>query len=127
MDLRPDGKSHKMHSTILPGGHVQHMVFQVGDCQWDSLIPIPDTLISGNKGMKRVLQGRELWRDGLKKQCGAPKLCDGIETRAQCTARPALDRREGGEGLLYTTEFENQSDFLNHAAQRPFGVIIGTA
>ncbi|RPB06531.1 hypothetical protein P167DRAFT_497490 [Morchella conica CCBAS932] len=53
------------------------MVFRIGDCFWDTTIPISAGLISAPKGMKRVLQERGLWRIGLLKQCGTDECVQG--------------------------------------------------
>jgi hypothetical protein len=74
-------------------------------------------LIGENKGMKRVLQERGLWRDGLKKQCDAPKLREDIETEAQYTAHLELDCCERGKDCCALWILGNLSDFLNEKSQ----------
>lgn len=73
MNLRPGGKQPVMHSTKWGEGIEQSMVFVNGDRDWDTGMPIPPELIGKPKGIKRVLQERGLWRQGLKKQCGRQK------------------------------------------------------
>jgi len=45
------------------------MVFRHGDREWNSNVPIRDELLGEPKGIKRILQVRGLWYEGLKKQC----------------------------------------------------------
>jgi hypothetical protein len=73
MNLRPGGKQPAMHSTKWGDGIEQSMVFLDGDKDWGSGIPIPLELVGKPKGIKRVLQERGLWNEGLKKQCGRQK------------------------------------------------------
>lgn len=80
ININPGGKQPIMHDTYY-AGNVQSMVFRIGDCFWDTTIPISAGLITAPKGMKQVLQERELWRIGLLKQCGSDKK--------------KMDRREG--------------------------------
>ena len=59
-----------MHPTVLPDGTVRNVIYRRGDRQWGSAALIDETLV-GPKGMKRVLQERGLWKEGIRKQCGA--------------------------------------------------------
>src|ERR1700753_4056172 len=63
-----------MQNTVFgPDNTVQYMVFQPGDVDFKTGLPIPDDLLGQPKGLKRVLQERGLWRPKLKKQCGRVK------------------------------------------------------
>jgi hypothetical protein len=83
MNLGSGGKQPKMHHTTLPNGQVQSMTFNSEDRIWGSDIPIPDSFVGLPKGMKRVLEERNLWRDGLKKQCGVVKAKDNLNDAGQ--------------------------------------------
>jgi len=49
------------------------MVYQNGDIDWDTGLPISPDLVGMSKALKRVLQECGLWREGLRKQCNAGK------------------------------------------------------
>ena len=42
------------------------MVFRYGDREWNNEVLIGDELLGKPKGIKRILQKRGLWREGLK-------------------------------------------------------------
>ena len=56
MNLDPGGKQPKMHSTILPDGMEQGMIFRQTDYQWGSNLLIAEDFFGKPKGMKRILQ-----------------------------------------------------------------------
>jgi len=113
MNLGPGGKQPQMHATILSDGRTQRMVFRYDDRIWESpSILISHTLIGQPKGMKRVLQERGLWRDGLKKQCSAAKAKEDTETETQYNARLELDHCEKGKDCCALRILESQPDFL---------------
>jgi transposase len=118
MNLGPGGKQPKMHNTILPQiqaddiEHVQCMVYMHGDKIWETDTLIPESLVGQPKGLKRVLQERGLWIDGLKKQCGTTKTKEDIETESQSAAYTELDRCKRGKHCCALRIMENQPDFL---------------
>ena len=120
MNLRPGGKQPRMRDTKWGNGIHQSMVFQEGDKEWGTDIPISRELIGQAKGMKRVLQERGLWREGLKKQCGRPKKERSSnfeerlfqETLEQYEARIA-DRCQLGKNCCALRILEDQDDFRN--------------
>ena len=71
MNLGLGGKQPAIHPTVLPDGTVQSMVYQQGDRQWGSIALIEEPLVGKPKGMTRVLQERGLWKEDIRKQCGA--------------------------------------------------------
>jgi len=74
MNLRPEGKQPVMHSTRLSDGTLQNMIYQWIDREWEyPHHPIKDKNIGKPKGMKRVLQERQLWKYNLLKQWGQEK------------------------------------------------------
>jgi transposase len=118
MNLGSGGKQLKMHHTTLPNGQVQSMTFNSEDCTWGSDIPIPDSFVGLPKGMKRVLEERNLWRDGLKKQCGVVKAKDNLNDAGQQSYSAEahtseLDRCQKGKNCCALRILENQPDFLN--------------
>ena len=114
MNLGPGGKQPLMRNTTLGVGGIQYMVFQQGDKDLDTGIPIPDNLIGQAKGMKRVLQERGLWRPELKRQCTKPtgkskdpgKSKEGSESKT-------LDACAPGGNCCALRIMEDQPDFLN--------------
>ena len=90
MNMGPGGKQLQMHNTILPKGTEQSMVFRQTDYQWGSNLLIAEDLVGKPKGMKRTLQERGLWQEGLKKQCGKAKK-EEQETEQHYQARPEID------------------------------------
>lgn len=76
MNMNPGGKQPVMRSTSFQSKH-QSMVFLPDEA------PHP-TLIGKPKGLKRVLEERGLWRDGLTKRCGKSKGEKGSSVLDQC-------------------------------------------
>jgi len=134
MNLSPGGKQARMRDTHFTscsdGVQVyQQMVFQLGDCHpYGTDIPIPRNWIGEPKGMKRVLQERGLWRDGLLKQCGRQKKAKTAgqfservfeETIERYEARTA-DKCESGQGccalriLDAELDFQTEKSMLEH-------------
>ena len=62
-----------MHDTVIQNGTVQSMMFRYGDRKWNSAVLVSDEFLGKPKGIKRILQERGLWREGLKKQCAREK------------------------------------------------------
>jgi hypothetical protein len=120
MNLGPGGKQPTMRPTTLRDGTDQSMVYQPGDCEWDDPTrPISAEMIGKAKGMKRVLQERGLWIDGLKKQCGRQKKKKSHfserlfeETMGEYEARTA-DRCEAGKDCCALRILEVEPDFAN--------------
>lgn len=122
MNLNPGGKKPTMHDTVMADGTPQSMVFKATDCQWESTVLVSDDLVGRPKGMKRVLQERGLWQDGLKKQCGREKkkktgnsgfgdrLFD--QTMEDLEARDT-DKCEEGKTCCALRILEAQPDFKN--------------
>ena len=129
MNLHPGGKQPEMHDTkwsnARAGGRTieQSMIFQQGDLEWNTDIPISPELIGKAKGMKRILQERGLWREGLKKQCGRPKKEKKSnfeervfqETMEHYQARIS-DRCETGKDCCALRILEAQDDFKNEVS-----------
>ena len=61
MNLNPGGAQPKMQDTVF-AGETQRMVFSADGA------PFPD-LIGQPKGIRRVVTGRGLWVEGIKKRC----------------------------------------------------------
>ena len=101
-----------MHNTILPNGTEQSMVFRQTDYQWGSNLLIAEDLVGKPKGMKRILQERGLWQEGLKKQCGEARK-EEQETEQHYQARLEIDRCEKGKGCCALRLLESEPDFLN--------------
>jgi hypothetical protein len=117
MNLRPGGKQPEMHDTTWGDGIAQRMIFQGGDTDWDTGLLISPELVGKPKGMKRILQERGLWREGMKKQCGRQKKEKKSfeervfqETIEQYQARVA-DRCEAGKDCCALRILEAQDDF----------------
>ena len=80
-------------------------------------------MVGQAKGMKRILQERGLWKDGLKKQCGREKkkrrggFDDPVfeETMEKYEARTA-DRCEEGKGCCALRILEAEPDFKNEVS-----------
>lgn len=122
MNLRPGGKQPLMHATKWGNGVCQSMVFLADDKNWDTDIPISPELVGQPKGIKRVLQERGLWTEGLKKQCGRQKKDSSTfeervfqETLEQYQDRVA-DRCEVGKHCCALRILENQDDFKNEVS-----------
>jgi hypothetical protein len=127
MNLNPGGKQSVLHDTEWGSdGRKQSMVFKDDDKEWGSDKPILKELIGKAKGMKRVLQERGLWREGLKKQCGREKKKGAKkrsnfeervfqETMEQYQARVA-DRCEVGKDCCALRILEGQDDFKNEVS-----------
>jgi hypothetical protein len=126
MNLNPDGKQAVLRNTEWGDGHKQSMVFEEGDKEWGSDEPIAEELLGEAKGMRRILQERGLWREGLKKQCGREKKKGGKkrsnfeervfqETMEQYQARIA-DRCEVGKDYYALQILEAQDDFKNEVS-----------
>ena len=86
------------------------MVYQQGDRQWGSIALIEVTLEGKPKDTKRVLQEQGLWKEGIRKQCGAVSKED-TETDTEFNARKELDRCERGKDCYAMRILENQSGF----------------
>lgn len=114
MNLRPGGKQPVMHSTTMKDGQYQSMVFEPGDCLWETDIPISPHLIGCPKGMQRVMQERGIWEDDLRKQCGSEKKKDkgGAETEEERELRQ-IDQCEKGKTCCALRILENEDDFKN--------------
>ena len=91
---------------------LQSMVCQQGGRQWGSIALIEETL----EGSQKVLQERGLWKEGIRKQCGAVSEED-TETDAEFDARKELDRRERGKYCCAMRILENQSGFHHEKSQ----------
>ena len=52
INLGPGGKQPKMHPKITPQYLVQSMVYQNGDTDWDTAVPISTDLVEMPKGLK---------------------------------------------------------------------------
>lgn len=124
MNLRPGGKQPEMHKTKWGGNGIeQSMVFQEGDKDWDTDIPISPELIGKAKGMKRVLQERGLWREDLKKQCGRQKKEKKSnfeervfqETMEKYQTRVA-DRCQIGKNCCALRILEAEDDFIHEVS-----------
>ena len=122
MNLRPGGKQPAMRNTKWGNGIEQSMVFLDGDRDWDTGVPIRPELVGKPKGMKRVLQERGLWNDGLKKQCGRQKKDKSNfeerefqESLEEYQARVA-DRCEVGKNCCALRILESQDDFKNEVS-----------
>jgi hypothetical protein len=121
MNLRPGGKQPIMHKTKWGNGIEQCMVFLDGDKDWGTDTPILPELVGKPKGMKRVLQERGLWTEGLKKQCGRKKKDSNFEERLfqetieQYQSRVA-DRCETGKNCCALRILEAQDDFKNEVS-----------
>ena len=113
MNLGPGGKKPCMRNTVFgPDNTIQYMVFQPGDTDLDTGLPIADNLRGKPKGLKRVLQERGLWRPNLKKQCGrVRKPADIEETEEDIEAR-TLDQCAEGRDCCAFRIMEQQPDFL---------------
>jgi hypothetical protein len=122
MNLGPVGKQPVMHPTRLSDGTLQSMVYQQNDHEWEyPHHPIKEETIGKPKGMKRVLEERGLWRNGLLKQCGREKKVkrtghsfpDRIfeETMDECEAC-TIDRCEVGKACCALRILEAEPDFL---------------
>jgi len=104
------------------------MVFCYGDREWNSDVLIRDELLGKPKGIKRVLQERGLWHEGLKKQCARKKKNTAIgsvsglardfeerefhEVIEEYETRTA-DRCEIGKDCCALRILEAQPDFAN--------------
>ena len=69
------------------------MVFRLTDHHWGSNLLITEDQVGKPKGMRGILQERELWQGGLKKQCGKAKK-EEQETEQHYRARLEIDRCE---------------------------------
>jgi hypothetical protein len=127
LNLGPAGKQPLMHPTVFTqlgvDGSVievhQSMVYQPEDTIFGTSEQIPRDLVGKAKGMKRILQERGLWQEGMKKQCGRQKKDKDSfgdrffeETLNQYEARTA-DRCEIGKGCCALRILEAEPDFFN--------------
>ena len=122
--MGPGGKKPCMRNTVFVAGNgptVQYMVFQPGDTEFDTGLPIGDKLLGQPKGLKRVLQERGLWRANLKKQCDrvrrpAPNanlpVEQSQESEEEMLAR-TLDQCAEGKDCCALRIMAQQPDFLN--------------
>ena len=115
-NLGPGGKQPAIHPTVLPDGKVQSMVNQQRDRQWGSTALIGEPLVGKPRDMTRVLQERGLWKEDIRKQCGAVSKED-TETDAEFNAPKELDRCERGKNCCAMRILENQPDFLHEISQ----------
>ncbi|KAF8243258.1 hypothetical protein K440DRAFT_530788, partial [Wilcoxina mikolae CBS 423.85] len=118
MNLNPGGKQPLMRdTTFTPTGPcyplmsespiTQHMVFQPGDYN------VPPHLLGKPKGMKRILQERGLWIEGLKARCPSLRKRQSAETEEQYMARVSAFQSclKGGSCCAFRI-MESQPDFL---------------
>jgi hypothetical protein len=112
MNVNPGGKQPLMRDTTFTPSwsgvpQTQHMVFQPTDYD------VPLHLLGKAKGMKRVLQERQLWHEGMKSCCPSMGRKRSTETEEQYTAH-ALAFQPCVKGGSYCTfrVLESQPDFL---------------
>ena len=115
MNLLPGGKQPQMRNTVFPThpATVQYMVFQPNDTEIGLHRMIPNRLIGQPKGMKRILQERGLWVDGLRTRCPGLKRKAKDETEEQYTGRILLHKAcwIGDKRCAYRI-MEGQEDFI---------------
>jgi len=100
-----------MRNTVF-NGMVQYMVFQPGDKDYDTGLPIPDNLLGCPKGLKGVLQERGLWRANLRKQCGRiRKPAPGVEETEEEMLGRTLDQCSEGRNRCALRIMAQQLDF----------------
>ena len=90
------------------------MVFQPDDTEIGCHRKIPNCLIGQPKGMKRILQERGLWVDGLRTRCPGLKRKAKGETEEQYTARILAHKvcEKGGNCCAFRV-MEDEDDFVN--------------
>ena len=116
MNLLPGGKQPRMRNTVFPinPAMVQHMVFQPNDTEIGCHRRIPNCLIGQPKGMKRILQERGLWVDGLRTRCPGLKRKAKGETEEQYTGRILAHKVcEKGRKFCAFRVMEDEDDFAN--------------
>ena len=115
MNLLSGGKQPWMRNTVFPTNPtiVQHMVFQPNDTEIGCHRRIPDYLIGLPKGMKRILQERVLWVDGLHTRCPGLKRKSKGETEEHYTGRILAHKvcEKGGKCCAFRI-MEDEEDLL---------------
>lgn len=128
MNLGPGGKQPLMLSIVLPNRTEQSMILKATDRNWDvPEVLIGEDLIGKPGGMKRVLQERGLWIEGLKKQFGRQKkdkkrhFGERLVEEAMSEARIS-DRWGAGKGCWVRRILEAEQGFATE--ESPLETVI---